>query len=90
MEEYKNILQKQILGGTFSMKKRTFNKYLTLANCFAIIPRVVDQFIQIPDFIICICMGACMPLYLISIYALNHDIVKLRTFKRNLISRSAK
>lgn len=72
------------------MKKAHYNKYLTLANCFAFIPLGVGHFIQIPPIIAGFCIGTCISLYLISLYALNHDINKLKNFKRNLISRVIK
>lgn len=72
------------------MKRVKLNKYLAAASFFTFIYFAVGHFIQLPDIIEGICFGACIVLYSIGLYALNHDISKLQNFKKKLINRFAK
>lgn len=72
------------------MKRGNLNKYLVVASFFSFIYFAVGHFIQLPDIIEGVCLGACIVLYPIGLYALNHDISKLQNFKKKLISRFAK
>ncbi|MBW9147799.1 hypothetical protein K2F40_02150 [Clostridium sp. CM028] len=70
------------------MKRGHSNKYLTIASFFGFIC-FIGHFIHLPCIIVGFCFGALIAFSTIGLYALNHDISKLKNFKRNLIRRIA-
>ncbi|MBU3090759.1 hypothetical protein KPL35_01465 [Clostridium sp. CF011] len=71
------------------MKRGNYNKYLIIASFFGFIICFIGHFIHLPCIIVGFCFGACIAFSTIGLYALNHDISKLKNFKRNLIRRIA-
>lgn len=68
------------------MKSAKMNKYMKwglLINSFYI---GIKQFIAIPDSIACFVIGVGASLLVFGIYAANHDITKLKNWKRNLLT----
>ena len=70
------------------MNRGNSNKYLTIASFLGFIC-FIGHFIHLPCIIEGVCFGACIAFSTIGLYALNHDISKLKSFKRNLITRIA-
>lgn len=63
------------------------NKYLLFASLIALIYFLGRRFINIPDVVEGFCVGLSISLYLVGFYALNHDVNKLRNFKKNLLGK---
>lgn len=72
------------------MTKCNSNRYLIIANLSAMIYFFIGHFVNLPDIVRGFCLGVCIALYPIGLYALNHDISKLQSFKTKLINRFAK
>lgn len=68
------------------MKK--FNNYLSFGLFFNGIFITSNRYNLLPDFIEGLCAGAGIGLSLIGMYAINHDIYKLRNYKIKLFQRA--
>lgn len=70
---------------------RKLNKFITIGVIiFAITPLLRGFSIQLPCFINGLILGTGFSFTLIGMYSINHDISKLKSFKRNLIIRFAR
>lgn len=67
------------------MKKR--NKYLNFGVCFYVIFLVTNQFNLAPEFIKGLCVGLGLFLMIIGGYSENHDISKIKSFKKIFIKK---
>ena len=72
------------------MAKHSSNKYLTIANLSTFIYLGLGHFVALPNIVEGFCVGIAISFYLICLYDFNHDISKLKCFKKNVIGRFAK
>ena len=69
------------------MKRCESNKYLVISNISAFIYLFIRHFIKIPDVVEGFCVGICIALYPIGLYALKRDLSKVKQFKKRLIGK---
>lgn len=72
------------------MKNKQMNLYLILGLLINSIIFSVNHFIELPDFISSLGIGIGICLELIGLYSINHDITKIKNFKKNLIKKFVK
>lgn len=72
------------------MKIKQMNLYLSLGLLINAIILSANHFIVLPDFIYGLGLGIGISLELIGIYSINHDINKIKNFKKNLIKKFLK
>lgn len=68
------------------MKHRKFNWYLRIGLLLAALVLTIKRFFDLPDFIYGLLLGTAVVLEIIGVYAINHDIKKLKTAKKELLS----
>lgn len=69
------------------MERRKLNKYLIIANLSSFIFLMNGRLFTLPDILHGFCSGITVSMFLIGIYAYDHDINKLKEFKRKLAQR---
>lgn len=69
------------------MKGSKSNKYLVISNISAFIYLFIGHFIKLPDIVEGFCVGICIALYPIGLYALKHDLSKVKQFKKRLVGK---
>ncbi|GFP75354.1 hypothetical protein [Clostridium fungisolvens] len=66
---------------------RKLNNYLCVGLLINGIWLISSHFNLLPDFIEGLCVGAGLSLILMGLYAENHDISKLKNYKRTLLKK---
>ena len=69
------------------MKNNKMNKYIIWGLLINSLSIVIKQFIEIPDVIACFATGMGLSLLIFGLYAMNHDVSKLKNWKKNLVKR---
>lgn len=67
------------------MKK--LNNYICIGLFFNSLWLVSNRFIVLPEFINGLCVGIALSFMLLGIYAENHDISKLKNYKKALFRK---
>lgn len=67
---------------------KKLNNFLSLGLVFNAIWLLSKHFNLLPDFVEGFCLGIGIVLILMGMYAGNHDISKLRNFKKNLLYKT--
>lgn len=72
------------------MKDNKMNKYMGCGLLINSIIMTTKHIIEIPEIVACFGMGIGISLLILGIYVMNHDITKVKNFKRNLIKKLIK
>jgi hypothetical protein len=69
------------------MKKGNLNIYFIIANISFVISAGIGRFIGLPHAVNGFLSGISIVMFLFGAYSYNHDMSKLRNFKRKLFGR---
>ncbi len=72
------------------MKNNRLNKYIIVGMLINSIVISAKQLANIPDSISGFGMGIGIGLEIFGVYSMNHDITKIKNFKRNLVKKFVK
>jgi|GEM_PF-823381 len=66
---------------------RKLNKYHSIGLLLICFYLLLNHTTAIPEFIKCVIFGAGFGLTLVGIYAYNHDMSKIKNFKKNIFAK---
>lgn len=69
---------------------RKFNNYICIGLLFNGLGLFSNRFLKLPDFFIGLCFGLGIGLVILGLYIENHDISKIKNFKRNIFIKDKK